>query len=181
MSLTGNQCACSSVLDEFLARCRAAAVEARVGFLPGRAGIAPDHALEPNPKCRSILDGHAPEVERLSGLHLRARCEFRVPLEFLPEGARLVADGEDREVLLAGQQPGEGESIAASTVLGRAELIGSLLLPDGLEAFAGEHLRTRRGWSELRPRFGCSRPAFELRCGGAGGELWCRFTAEMDA
>lgn len=170
----------SAGVEEFLAGCAAAARGARVEFLPGRAGVAADYAFEPNAQRRSVLDGQAARVEYLSGLHLRARCEFRVPLECLPKGARLVADGDDREVLLPGQREGGGEAIAESVVL--EGVLESVLVPEGLAAFAAEQLRTHRGWSDLRPRFRCCRPAFELRRSrGGGGELWCCFTAEMDA
>jgi len=176
-----HRCAGREMPAGFLDRCRLAAGGARVALLPGRSGIAADYQPRANPSCRSILDGHAPELRHLVALHVRARCAFRVPVEAMPAGARIVDDGADREVLLAGQEGGQGEPIAAEVLLDADGLISSLLLPEGLEAFAREYLPTARGSSELIGRFTATDVSFEIINGDRGAELWCRFTAEMDA
>lgn len=167
----------AELLRPFLKACREAANAASVSY----RRIDAHYATVVNPRHRDVMNGHAPELPCLSEVHVEAVCAFRVPLAKLPEGARLVPDGDDWEVLLSGQVPGQGESIGKYVMLEEGALIESLVLPEGLAAFAAEHLETQRGWSELRPKFTCSRPAFELRAKGGAGELWCILTAEMGA
>jgi hypothetical protein len=165
----------AELLRPFLEACREAARAASVSC----KRIDAHYATVVNPRHRDAMDGHSPELRCLSEVHVEAVCAFRVPLAKLAEGARLARDGDDWEVLLAGQEPGQGELVGEYVVLEEAALIESLILPGGLAAFAAEHLETQRGWSDLRPKFTCSRPAFELRRNGACGELWLTFTAEM--
>jgi len=166
----------AELLRPFLDACREAARGASVTYKT----IDAHYAAVVNPRHRDVMDGHAAELPCLSEVHVEAACAFRVPLGRLPEGARLVPDGDDWEVLLAGQVPGQGELVADHAALGHEVLIQVLVLPEGLAAFAAEHLETQRGWSDLRPKFTCSRPACELRRNGACGELWLTFTAEMN-
>ena len=164
----------------FLDACRQAARNAHVRFLPGREGIAAEVDHVPNHKCKHILDGHAPSLPVLAALHLRACCQFRLPVEHLADGGRIVQDGRDLEVLGPTDRPGQGELIAAA-LLDDEGLIESLLMPAGPLPFADEHLETARGWGDLRPRFIASDLQFEFAHTAGGLEIRCRFTVEMNA
>jgi len=170
------------LVEDFLARCLRSAERAAVRLLPGREGVAPDYDARANDRGRSVLDGWAPAVEVLVGLHAAGACEFRLPLEALPPGGRLVPAGDDLEVLLPAQGADEGEPIAAAVLLGNDLLAESLLPgPAGLGEFCAEHLAVRRGWRDLRPRCGVRDVSFEIRPAGGAGEVWCTFRVEMDA
>ncbi len=171
----------SGALELFLGRCRQSAARAEVVYLPGEEGIEARYCPRRNPRCRGLLGGHAPYLDYLVALSVRARCRFRVPVEAMPMGARIVWQGGDLEVLLAGQEAGQGELIGAGVLLDNDELLAGLLLPEGLRAFVTDYLLVRRGWSRLRLRFGFDGLGFEFRHGQEGLGLWCTFTAQMDA
>jgi len=168
-------------LEAFLQRCLEVAGRSEVTYLPGQAGIEAEYCWRRNPRCRGLLGGHAPQLSHLTALFVRARCRFRVPVEAMPVGARVVPAGDDLEVLLADQRPGQGELIGGRVLLDNEKLLRALLLPGGLRAFVADYLSVRRGWGRLRPRFGLDELCFEFRRGGQGLELWCAFTAWMDA